>query len=371
VAGGSANALTLTPTPIITAYANGQDFWFVTGASPNTGSATVNVSSVGAVTIKKNGADLVAGDLAASTVYCIKRYNSLFHLFSPVPSLAGYALLAGAAFTGDVSVAGNFTASSTDAGAGAAPLMKLDRNSASPAASDVLGQIQFLGRNSSAASKQYGSIAAQILDPVAGSEDSQILIQPMVAGSIADSMRVGPGVQIGAPTGGDQGAGTLNIDTTLYKDGVQFGNNTIQETLDVVTGETGLATNTIPGDNTTPLSTEGAQLFSRSFTPKLSTSKIKFSGVVSIAANGASVGTVIALFSGTTCIYVMPADNVSSANDQIVYDWEETAGSTSARTYSLRYGSASGTTNINGDGGSGGNYGGKVTSTFHIRECFP
>jgi hypothetical protein len=249
--------------------------------------------------------------------------------------------------------------------------MKLDRNSASPAASDVLGQIQFLGRNSSAASKQYGSIAAQILDPVAGSEDSQILIQPMVAGSIADSMRVGPGVQIGAPTGGDQGAGTLNIDTTLYKDGVQFGNNTIQETLDVVTGETGLATNTIPGDNTTPLSTEGAQLFSRSFTPKLSTSKIKISGVVSIAANGASVGTVIALFSGTTCIYVMPADNVSSANDQIVYDWEETAGSTSARTYSLRYGSASGTTNINGDGGSGGNYGGKVTSTFHIRECFP
>jgi len=68
-AGGTADALTLTPSPAITAYAAGQRFVFKSGASANTGAATINVSSVGAITLQKNGAALVAGDVAISQWY--------------------------------------------------------------------------------------------------------------------------------------------------------------------------------------------------------------------------------------------------------------------------------------------------------------
>jgi len=68
-AGGTADALTLTPSPAITAYAAGQRFVFKSGSSANTGAATINVSSVGAITLQKNGAALVAGDIGISQWY--------------------------------------------------------------------------------------------------------------------------------------------------------------------------------------------------------------------------------------------------------------------------------------------------------------
>jgi hypothetical protein len=61
--GGTADAITLTPSPAIAAYAVGQRFVFVPGAA-NTGAATVNVSGLGAGALQKGGVALGAGAIA-------------------------------------------------------------------------------------------------------------------------------------------------------------------------------------------------------------------------------------------------------------------------------------------------------------------
>ncbi len=65
-AGGTANALTCTAVPGPT-LAQGQAISLKTGASANTGAATLNPNGLGASAIQKNGAALGAGDLPAST----------------------------------------------------------------------------------------------------------------------------------------------------------------------------------------------------------------------------------------------------------------------------------------------------------------
>ena len=66
--GGTVDVVTLTVTPAITAYAAGQTFRFV-AAGANTTNVTVNISSLGAKALTKNGATaLVANDIASGTM---------------------------------------------------------------------------------------------------------------------------------------------------------------------------------------------------------------------------------------------------------------------------------------------------------------
>lgn len=68
---GSTDAYAITVTPAITAYATGQIFTFKANTI-NTGAATLNVNSLGAKTIKKNGnTDLATGDIAASQIIVV------------------------------------------------------------------------------------------------------------------------------------------------------------------------------------------------------------------------------------------------------------------------------------------------------------
>lgn len=81
---------TATLTPAITAYANGLTF-IGKFTNANTGAATLNLNSVGAIDIKKaGGAALVSGDIGANTVHTLV-YNSTgpkFELVSPVSNAA-------------------------------------------------------------------------------------------------------------------------------------------------------------------------------------------------------------------------------------------------------------------------------------------
>lgn len=67
--GGTANALTLTPSPAITAYAAGQVFRFKSGASANTGATTVAISGLAAIALQSNGAACVGGEILANKWY--------------------------------------------------------------------------------------------------------------------------------------------------------------------------------------------------------------------------------------------------------------------------------------------------------------
>ena len=68
-AGGSANAITLAPSPAITSYAAGQRFVWMASSTVNTGATTVAISGLGAIALQDNGAALVAGNHAASKMF--------------------------------------------------------------------------------------------------------------------------------------------------------------------------------------------------------------------------------------------------------------------------------------------------------------
>ncbi len=78
-AGGTANAITLTTVPAISAYAAGQEFIFIASAT-NTAATTINVSGVGAVAWKKGTAstDLAAGDVQSGALQRVVYDGTVF-----------------------------------------------------------------------------------------------------------------------------------------------------------------------------------------------------------------------------------------------------------------------------------------------------
>ena len=80
-AGGSANTLTLTLSPAITAYAAGQTFTFKASAS-NTGSATLNVNALGAKGLRYQGSALTGAEVINGAVYTVVYDGTYFQLLN-------------------------------------------------------------------------------------------------------------------------------------------------------------------------------------------------------------------------------------------------------------------------------------------------
>lgn len=108
---------------------------------------------------------------------------------------------------------------STDAGATAGPTLELYRDSASPAAADDIGQIAFQGEDSAGNLENYARLKAVIVDPTSTSEDAKLVMQTVVAGTLAARFNVGGGLWSEGVTGGDPGAGKINV-TELQLAGV-------------------------------------------------------------------------------------------------------------------------------------------------------
>jgi hypothetical protein len=85
----------------------------------------------------------------------------------------------------------SMTLTSTDAGATAAPLIDLYRDSASPAASDTLGEIEFNGEDSAGNKQAYGLIHASILSPTSTAEQGQLHFETATAGALTEKMIIG------------------------------------------------------------------------------------------------------------------------------------------------------------------------------------
>jgi hypothetical protein len=122
----------------------------------------------------------------------------------------------------------NITLNSTDAGASAAPLLDLYRDSASPAASDTLGEIEFNGEDSAGNKQQYAIIHASILSPTSGSEQGQIHFETATAGASTEKMIIGTtnlvineiGAVYNVRIEGDADANLLYTDATNDRVGV-------------------------------------------------------------------------------------------------------------------------------------------------------
>ena len=73
---------------------------------------------------------------------------------------------------------------STDADAGIGPHQVYYRNSGSPADSDLLGEVDFRGRNDNSQDVDYVTLNAKIIDASDGTEDGQLIIQTILNGGI-------------------------------------------------------------------------------------------------------------------------------------------------------------------------------------------
>lgn len=78
--GGAVNAYTLTPTPPLVSYVVNMTIIF-TPTATNTGAVTVNVSALGAISLKAvDGSALIAGDIQANQTYTAKYNGTDFRL---------------------------------------------------------------------------------------------------------------------------------------------------------------------------------------------------------------------------------------------------------------------------------------------------
>jgi hypothetical protein len=106
-------------------------------------------------------------------------------------TINGDLTVTGGVTAGDTTVNGALTVNndlasiiSTDAGAGAAPVFELYRNSASPADEDLVGQIQFQGENDADEKYLYASISGKISDATNNSENGTLEFNVGAGGSM-------------------------------------------------------------------------------------------------------------------------------------------------------------------------------------------
>lgn len=92
------------------------------------------------------------------------------------------------------------TITSTDAGASAAPDIVFYRNSASPAASDAIGNIVFRGKSSTGVNREYAGIFASIVSPTNAAETGRMTFSVMGAGTLTERMRIDSSGNVGIGT---------------------------------------------------------------------------------------------------------------------------------------------------------------------------
>ena len=218
-AGGTADALTISLTPVITAYAAGQAFQFMSGPSPNTGAATIDINGVGTAAIESEGVALVAGDITASALHQITHDGTAFQLSAAgvpvtlhgVQTITGVKTFSGAnVFTADQVI------QSTDGGAGLGPVLNLNRLSASPFAGDLLGNHRYQGRDDGGGINTYADTFAKIVSAAAGAEAGEYGISTVDSGTPNQRIAVRLGLFMTGATGGDQGVDTINAGAGGY-----------------------------------------------------------------------------------------------------------------------------------------------------------
>lgn len=156
----------------------------------------------------------------ASRVFTMPNYDGT------LATLAGTETLSNKTFDG-LTISGTatgtlLTITSTEAGASAGPDLELYRDSASPAASDIIGGVLFYGEDSAGNKELYGSVRSTIIDHTSASEDGEVTIRTVGAGTVADRLHVRLGAYMEGATGTDKGAGTFNA-TALYVNGSPVG----------------------------------------------------------------------------------------------------------------------------------------------------
>lgn len=279
-----------------------------------------------------------------------------------VPSIQGDT------FTGSVTVEGTIKAQSNTASAAQGPDVIAYRNR-NGVANDLAGAFVAQGRDAAGNITDMVKLKSKWLDPANGSEDTAAIISALIAGVETDIATFGPGVQIGAPTGGDKGAGTLNAAAGVYI----AGHGTLAQ---FVTSTYATYSNTavaIPFDDTNPQITEGVELATVVIAPTNASSTLEIEVEVMGGHGSSGINLNAAIFVDANA-NSLKAGSITSQGGTSVGTLKMThtlsAGSTASRTYRLRGGAASGTMYFNGDS-SARRFGGVAHCRITVREILP
>jgi hypothetical protein len=146
-----------------------------------TGAATVSLEAGKDKMIYNDGSDEIHDALANLAITTLD-ISSTLQVDGAITSSAGATITV--ADNSD-----NLTLKSTDADANAGPNLILQRDSGSPADGDAIGRIDFDADNDAGEVTSFFSIRAEIEDASDGSEDGQMKIDQMIAGTAVSALR--------------------------------------------------------------------------------------------------------------------------------------------------------------------------------------
>lgn len=275
----SGASVTLTLTDAATLGAG----WYCRVVSTDSSNNTTIARATSGDTINGSAADFTLTALHAIDIFVNAAANGFFIrslVTNPTTTDTAQTISAVKTFTADPIL------TSTDAGAGVGPVFDLYRDSASPAASDLIGAIRMSGENSTGAQVTYAQVNGSIVDPTAGSEDGRLNFQTTVAGTTAVRGYVDNGMVLGSATGGDKGAGTINA-SAIYDDGEKIFLPVLRDVSSTLISnsntETTILTGTVPGgtlgtNRMLRVTLAGAVYDVETSTPVVTTVRFKFGG---------------------------------------------------------------------------------------------
>ena len=156
------------------------------------------------------------------------------------------------------------------------------------------------------------------------------------------------------------------------------GNPILQQTgsvlqvVNVQSGAVATTTTLLPGDDTIPQITEGAEFLTLAITPTSSTSKLRIDVIVYLNHSVSTAGIYAALFRDSTAdALAAAASQVPNSGGQmpVCITHYATSGTTSSTTFRVRGGSGdAGTVTFNGNSSGSRKFGGAYASTITITE---
>ncbi len=151
--------------------------WFIENATSGSQDIIIKQGSGATVTVPNGNVKAIYSDGAGSGGAMVDAFTDLH---------VGGSFFVTTSTQGDDAVIFESTASGTSFG----PALNLDRNSSSPADSDLLGRIIFNGRNDASEVVPYARIKSAALDVTDGEEDGKIELSTILAGSDTSRMEM-------------------------------------------------------------------------------------------------------------------------------------------------------------------------------------
>ncbi len=159
------------------------------------GKGLLAVLPAGAIAAGGAGLAVIAGAItpAAATSYLVNfNYSAATMTNNPVAVIlnAGATTAAALQITGSGAPAGGVIEIINTGDNALGSVIKFDHQSAGPAASDVIGRLDFYGKDAGAAAQQYAKIDVIITDTTAASEDADIIFSVATAGTVTQKLQL-------------------------------------------------------------------------------------------------------------------------------------------------------------------------------------